>query len=194
MPSLKLRNPKVEFSYLDSGDPNSTIYTTIVLVHGHTFHSGTKVLLCPIISLIHRTGVFQRLLPLAAPRGVRIIAVNRRDYAESTLFSPAELNQLNNGEQTARASFLQARGLEMAHFVAALIEKLNLPKPSEDRTNGGIALIGWSLGNILPMSIMNSITFLPGETKTRLQLLQIRRASSRFRISSTNKAIFPSFR
>ncbi|KAF8523962.1 hypothetical protein BU17DRAFT_43319, partial [Hysterangium stoloniferum] len=154
MPSLKLRNSEVEFSYLDSGEPQSTIYTTIVVVHGHSFHSG----------------IFQRILPLAAPRGVRIIAVNRRDYPGSTLFSPAELDQLNNGEETGHASFLQARGVEMALFVTALIETLNLPKPSDDHTNGGIALMGWSLGNILPILIMSSIALLPVEMKTRLQL------------------------
>ncbi|KAJ7849292.1 hypothetical protein B0H13DRAFT_2361313 [Mycena leptocephala] len=71
MPSLTLESGVV-FGYTDSGAvTGGGDYTTLVIIHGHTFHSGT----------------FQRLNPLAQPNSLRIISVNRREYPGSSPYS-----------------------------------------------------------------------------------------------------------
>ncbi|KAF8589583.1 hypothetical protein K439DRAFT_1521297 [Ramaria rubella] len=158
MPSLTVSpsgsDRPINLFYLDSGQPSETeIYTTIVIIHGHSFHSG----------------IFQRALPLAASRRLRLICVNRRDYAETTLFSSSELKILSEGDETERAAFVEQRGVEFALFLNQLIDELSLPPPTTDGKDGGIALMGWSLGNVVALAIVASISSFPGTVKARLQ-------------------------
>ncbi|KAJ6615456.1 Alpha/Beta hydrolase protein [Mycena sp. CBHHK59/15] len=146
MPSLALKSG-VEFFYTDSGAVTGVPgYTTLLIIHGHTFHSGT----------------FQRLHPLAQPNSLRIISVNRREYPGSSPYSVEDLTVFGEGTEAERASLLEQQGRDLALFVDGLIQELSIPKA------GGVALIGWSLGTIFLLSLIASIETLPVETKERL--------------------------
>ncbi|KAF8156261.1 hypothetical protein K438DRAFT_1986851 [Mycena galopus ATCC 62051] len=120
MPSIVLKNGVV-FGYTDSGAVvGGENYTTVVIIHGHTFHNGT----------------FQRLNPLAQPNSLRIISVNRREYPGSSPYSAEELTVFVEGSDTERASLLEQQGRDLAMFLDGLIAELSIPE------TGRIALIG----------------------------------------------------
>ncbi|KAJ7695863.1 hypothetical protein B0H14DRAFT_3041450 [Mycena olivaceomarginata] len=104
MPSLTLNNGVV-FGYTDSGAvTGGADYTTVVIIHGHTFHSGT----------------FQRLNPLAQPNSLRIISVNRREYPGSSPYSTEDLTTFAEGNDAERASLLEQQGRDLAMFLDGL--------------------------------------------------------------------------
>ncbi|KAJ6544334.1 Alpha/Beta hydrolase protein [Mycena capillaripes] len=146
MPSLTLKSGVV-FFYTDSGAvAGGGDYTTLVIIHGHTFHSGT----------------FQRLNPFAQPNSLRIISVNRREYPGSSPYSTEELNAFADGNDAERASLLEQQGRDLAMFLDALIEEKSLPQ------TGGIALIGWSLGALFLLALIASLETLSVAAKERL--------------------------
>ena len=114
-------------------------------------------------------GVFQHVLPLATPKGFRMVCLNRRDYDGTTLYSPAELKVLSQGDESDHALFLEARGVEIASFLDGLIDALSLPGPTDDGKEGGLALMGWSMGNIFTLSTVASVSLLQPQVQTRLQ-------------------------
>ncbi|KAF8966233.1 Alpha/Beta hydrolase protein [Flammula alnicola] len=137
----------ISFHYRDSGPVESADYTTLVIVHGHTFHSG----------------IFKRLLPLARAHSLRLICVSRREYEGSTPYSAEELKVINHGSDEERARWLQNQGVLLALFVDGLIQKLSLTQA------GGVAMAGWSMGNIFSLAFLASIDILPEEVKERLK-------------------------
>ncbi|KAJ7683526.1 hypothetical protein B0H17DRAFT_941730 [Mycena rosella] len=145
MPSLTL-NSGVEFFYTDSGVITAGDYITLVIIHGHTFHSGT----------------FQRLNPFAEPNSLRIISLNRRCYPGSSAFSAEELTIFSEGTEAERASLLAQQGRDLALFLEGLIDELSLPR------TGGIGLIGWSMGAIFLLSLIASVETLPVATREKL--------------------------
>ncbi|KAF7331111.1 AB hydrolase-1 domain-containing protein [Mycena venus] len=145
MPSLTLKSGVV-FGYTDSGAVTGGDYTTLVIIHGHTFHSGT----------------FQRLNPLAQPNSLRIISVNRREYPGSSPYSAQELTAFVEGTDAERASLLEQQGRDLAMFLDGLISELSIPQ------TGGIALIGWSMGTLFVLALIASIETLPTATQERL--------------------------
>ncbi|KAJ7775699.1 Alpha/Beta hydrolase protein [Mycena maculata] len=146
MPSLTLKSG-VEFYYTDSGAVTSGgNYTTLVIIHGHTFHSGT----------------FQRLNPLARPNSLRIISLNRREYPGTSPYSAEELTVFAEGTEDERTSLLQQQGHDLALFLDGLVDELSIPNA------GGIVLIGWSMGTIFLLSLIASMATLPTATKERL--------------------------
>ncbi|KAJ6483805.1 Alpha/Beta hydrolase protein, partial [Mycena vitilis] len=146
MPSLTLKSGVV-FFYTDSGAvPSCSDYKTLVIIHGHTFHSGT----------------FKRLTPFAQPNSLRIISVNRREYPGSSPYSAQELSAFVEGDDAERASFLEQQGRDLAMFLDGLIDELSIPK------TGGIALAGWSLGTLFLLSLIASVETLPAAVKERL--------------------------
>ncbi|KAF7354618.1 AB hydrolase-1 domain-containing protein [Mycena sanguinolenta] len=144
MPSLVLKNGVV-FAYTDSGAvAGGSSYTTLVIIHGHTFHSGT----------------FQRLNPLAQPNSLRIISVNRREYPGSSPYSAEELSVFVDGNDAERASLLEQQGRDLAMFIDGIAQIVD--------PTGGIALIGWSLGAIFVLALIGCIATLPPATQERL--------------------------
>ncbi|KAK7053764.1 AB hydrolase-1 domain-containing protein [Favolaschia claudopus] len=145
MPSLTLQNGVV-FGYTDSGAlTESTSYKTLVFIHGHTFHNG----------------VFQRLNPVAKSNGLRVIAVNRREYPGSSSFSDEELAKFATGTDAERATLLEQQGRDLAMFLDGLITD-HLPQ------TGGVALVGWGMGNLFLMPLVACISTLPEATRKRL--------------------------
>jgi len=137
----------VVFGFTDSGSvTGGGDYTTLVIIHGHTFHSGT----------------FQRLNPFAQPNSLRIISVNRREYPGSSPYSAEELTVFVEGTDAERTSLLEQQGRDLAMFLDGLIKELSISQ------TGGIALIGWSMGTIFLLALIAAIETLPAATQERL--------------------------
>ncbi|KAJ6544160.1 hypothetical protein B0H19DRAFT_1169791 [Mycena capillaripes] len=148
MPIVTIPSNGIQFFFTDSGAvANVEDYTTYILVHGHTYHGG----------------VFQRLLPLAATRSVRIICLNRREYPGSTPHTAEELRVYASGSDEERAALLSEAGVDLALCIDEIIQQCALPAA------GGVALVGWSLGNAFTMAAAVSIKSLPSQIKERLQ-------------------------
>ncbi|KAJ7213248.1 hypothetical protein C8J57DRAFT_1256057 [Mycena rebaudengoi] len=145
MPTLTLKSG-VQFFYTDSGTVTAKDYTTLILIHGHTYHAGT----------------FQRLSPLAERNALRIISVNRREYPGSSPYCAEDLKVFQEGTDAERAVLLEQQGYDLACFVDGIIHELGVLLP------GGIMLVGWSLGTIFLLSLIACIENLPGEMKDRL--------------------------
>ncbi|KIJ55931.1 hypothetical protein M422DRAFT_23445 [Sphaerobolus stellatus SS14] len=145
MPSLKV-NDDIEFTYTDNGAPATENYKTLIIIHGHTFHSGS----------------FQRLNDPAASQSVRLICVNRREYCGSTLLNEDQLRIFASGTDDERTKLIAQLGFELALFVDALITKCSLPK------SGGVTITAWSLGNLFMVSLLSALSRLPATTKEHL--------------------------
>jgi hypothetical protein len=95
-------------------------------------------------------GIFQRILKLAPKRGMRLVCLNRRDFPGSTPYSKDEIAMLREGNdaETFR-QFRSARGHELGRFIASIVETEHLPPPRQrhNGVEGGVVLLGWSLGN-----------------------------------------------
>jgi len=106
---------------------------------------------------------------LAAEKGLRLIVINRRDYAPTTLLDESELKQVSSADPVVREAFLRDRGIEFALFTDQLIDELSLPPPTEDGKNGGLAWMGWSLGTPFPVAAVAAGAALPETIKKRVQ-------------------------
>ncbi|KAF9022454.1 hypothetical protein BDZ89DRAFT_956554 [Hymenopellis radicata] len=145
----------VELAFIDSGPPPSRdVYTTIIAVHG----------------MIFTNRVFQKVMDIAPSKGVRFVALNRRPFPGSTPFTPEELNvTLTGGTGDAdRDIQIEARGHEIATFAAEFIRKFKLPPLSHNGTQGGVALLGWSVGAAYPLAAIGSSPTLPKDVKQLL--------------------------
>ncbi|KAH8110158.1 alpha/beta-hydrolase [Phellopilus nigrolimitatus] len=129
----------VQLTYIDSGPPSDTPYTTIVIVHGHSYHARN----------------FARLIPRAPAHNLRVIALNRRAYPGSTPLGPADLALLDNTDDEKHTAFLRARGEEIAIFLVWAIE--NLKVSPAGLSGGGIALVGWSLGTAITLAFLRHL-------------------------------------
>ncbi|KAL5498105.1 hypothetical protein ACEPAH_2235 [Sanghuangporus vaninii] len=136
-----------QLAFIDSGAPPAETYTTLIIVHGHTYHAQN----------------FSRLLPIAKQHNLRVIALNRRDYVGSTPYSKSELAIINSNDDRAFPAFLQARGLEIARFLVWVIKEKNIPRANADGKEGGLAVLGWSLGNLITMAFMRYLKTYPSE-------------------------------
>ena len=118
---------------------------------------------------------FSRLLPLATKYNLRVIALNRRDYVGSTLFSSSELEDLYSNDEAKHKEFLRDRGLEIARFLVWVIENCNIhPRATavsdgKPRAYGGISVLGWSLGNITTIEFLSNLKTYPQEVIDKLQ-------------------------
>ncbi|EAU83888.2 hypothetical protein CC1G_11982 [Coprinopsis cinerea okayama7 len=150
--TLVVDSAGTQFAYLDSGAPeDSSDYVTIFAIHG----------------IIFSAPIFQKVLDLAPKSGLRIVAINRRDYPGS---SPLSTEQLNcaTGSDEEKAGYLRDRGLEYLYFLDRFIQLKGLPLISEDGKQGGVALLGWSLGTSFSTAAIASAPSLEDEVKDRL--------------------------
>ncbi|KAL6307574.1 hypothetical protein BKA93DRAFT_768745, partial [Sparassis latifolia] len=157
MPSLVVNSDGVELYYYDSGVPKTTEsnvpYKTLFVVHGLGFNGR----------------LYKRVQALGLEAGLRIVAINRRGYAPSTPFAPADLAVLaTGGTEEVKEALLTARGIEIANFIDAFIQKHDIPPISEDGKGGGVGLLGWSAGNTVTLSAIANLDKLPSEVQSRL--------------------------
>lgn len=99
---------------------------------------------------------------------MRVIAVNRRDYAGSTLFSETELEVIRSKNDETHTKFLRERGLELAQFLAYLVNEKGV-KQVDENGQGGLSFLGWSLGNIICLAFLRHIKSYPIELLETLE-------------------------
>lgn len=97
--------------------------------------------------------VFEPLHALASKYNLRLIAVQRRDYEGSTLYSQAEHEDLQNGNP----KFLDAHTVLFGHLLEYLIKTHNLPEPKTEGAvrEGGIVFLAWSMGCAFATTILS---------------------------------------
>ncbi|THG96355.1 hypothetical protein EW026_g5466 [Hermanssonia centrifuga] len=156
MPIAPVDDEDTVLYYEDSGVPDGSVdYATVVLIHGMLFHGA----------------VFRRLIPYAALHNVRLVFVNMRDYPGSSRFSPEELKAIASSDRETQAKAIKALGLQISAFLVHIIKKCDIPKFTEEngKKKGGLALLGWSLGNLVSMSMLGNAGTLPDDTKDFLE-------------------------
>ncbi|OJT10817.1 hypothetical protein TRAPUB_12686 [Trametes pubescens] len=130
----------------DSGVPNgSTDYTTLVVIHGYTWHSG----------------IFSKLVPLAKDNNTRVVLVNRRDYPgarpltqeERALLPSLSTEEAADATEISEATqkidiFMKERAREVYDLLVELVNNADLPPFQRDRNTGGIIVAGWSFGTV----------------------------------------------
>lgn len=130
-----------EIYYIDSGAPyGKPIYTTVVIAHGFCINDG----------------IFERLLPYTAKYGLRIIAVNSRDYAGSTPCTVEELSDYTSYDVSKQAAAVRRWGNEIGRFLAHVCRNIGIPRATgpANRQTGGLVLVTWSLSTMAGLSIL----------------------------------------
>ncbi|KAF9807716.1 hypothetical protein IEO21_08099 [Rhodonia placenta] len=162
MPHAPIVDTGVQLYYEDSGAPaGSQAYVTLVLVHGSVFH----------------TPIYRPMFKYAAEHDMRLVAVTLRDYPGSTPFTPEEHAALRSPDKEIQAAMIRDRGHELASFLAWFVRKESIPPMTisssgngiEETVAGGLALLGWSWGNCMTMSLVAHADSLPAETKELLE-------------------------
>lgn len=113
----------------------------------------------------------------AAEHDMRLVAVTLRDYPGSTPFTPEEHAALRSPDKEIQAAMIRDRGHELASFLAWFVRKESIPPMTisssgngiEETVAGGLALLGWSWGNCMTMSLVAHADSLPAETKELLE-------------------------
>lgn len=152
MPQAPVDNKGTEIFYTDSGPvPGSTDYTTLVIYHGSAFtgREFRSSFDASTTSFISDLDTFHKLLPFGAKDNIRLVIVNRREYAGSTKYTDDDLKDLNEG----KVSFMEILAAEVAHLLVWFVETHNIPKASVDHKSGGLSIMGWSMGNTTSMSV-----------------------------------------
>ena len=159
MPSVSVNDRGASWYYEDSGIPNgAAVYTTIVIVHGFAFHSGTyrfsKGEELPLLTPF--PGSFFRLFEHAAAHGVRIITANVRDYPGSTPYTQDELERFWSTDMGVFRAATRDKGLELGTFLVNVITSEDVPVTEnvDGKESGGVVLVCWSFGNIWSMSLL----------------------------------------
>ncbi|KAF9807717.1 hypothetical protein IEO21_08100 [Rhodonia placenta] len=104
---------------------------------------------------------------------MRLVAVTLRDYPGSTLFTVAEHAALRSPDPTVQSSMIRDRGFELAALLAWLIRTENIPPMSFSfncvdggvDVSGGMAILGWSSGNCMTLSMLAHAASLPTELR-----------------------------
>jgi len=150
MPTAPVDDNGTELFFTDSGPVESSIdYTTLVIYHGSAFTGHT----------------FHKLLPFGAAHNIRLVILNRRDYAGSTKYTDENLKDLNAGDK----SFLERLALEVKHFLLWFADTQNIPRITADRKSGGFAVMGWSMGIATPLSILGYPDIIGNESYKKLE-------------------------
>ncbi|KZS94234.1 alpha/beta-hydrolase [Sistotremastrum niveocremeum HHB9708] len=152
MPVAPVDERGTKLFYTDTGSLPTPNYKTLVIVHGYSWHSA----------------VFSRLLPLAPKHGIRLICVNRRDFPSSTPYAPQEIDPVRTGDAQDYAKFMNARAQELGRFIHHLLEVEGIPGLDE-KGQGGVSLLGWSLGNVFCLSLLDNLNNLPPNVAQSLE-------------------------
>ncbi|TFK53396.1 hypothetical protein OE88DRAFT_1655507, partial [Heliocybe sulcata] len=137
----------IRFYYEDTGPPsNATAYTTLLIVHGTSYHSA----------------IFHKLFPYAASLNLRLVLLNRRDYPGTTPTSQEETARIRSPDVDIQREALRDLGLELARFVIWYTKVSGIPPISQEdgEKEGGLAVIAWSSGNATCCSMVANLEFL----------------------------------
>jgi len=108
---------------------------------------------------------FHKLLPLGVAHNIRLVILNRRDYAGSTKYTDENLKDLVAGDE----SFMERLALEVKHFLLWFVDTHNIPKITADRKSGGFAIMGWSMGSATAFSLIGYPDVVGNESYQRLE-------------------------
>ncbi|EKM50239.1 uncharacterized protein PHACADRAFT_213982 [Phanerochaete carnosa HHB-10118-sp] len=156
MPFARIDEMGIILHYTDSGaPPGASDYTTVVLVHGATINSG----------------IFERMFPYATKHGLRLIAMNMRDYAGSTPYTTAELAAFVGDDVEVQASAVRSSGRELAGFLVYVCQVLKIPARTmrDGKAYGGLAFLTWSFGTMGLLSIFGDPKTLDDAQRAALQ-------------------------
>ena len=97
--------------------------------------------------------------------------MNLRDYPGSTPYSTDELAALSSDDVTQQTAATKAHGDEVAAFLEYFIKKHGIPKiaDADGSRTGGLALVTWSMSNILAFSFLGNVRSLSPETSSFLE-------------------------
>ena len=120
--------------------------------------------------------IFRKLLPLARKSSTRIIAINQREYPGSKPLDQEEVNLLTGRRTDAfedLKSFFFNRAEEFVQFLGWLVDQNIIKSIDEEvledgRKVGGVAIIGWSAGNRILLSMLANIARFPTEHSNKL--------------------------
>ena len=98
---------------------------------------------------------------------VRVVAISRRDYPGSTPITLQNANDLAEGSNEEKRTFLRERGLEIASFIHHFIEDHGLLPISSDGKNGGIVILGHGIGCAFALSAVASLDAFPASVQQR---------------------------
>jgi len=141
--------------YKDTGALEGN-YLTIVMTHGAGIH----------------TGIYGRILPLAAANRLRIVTVNRRDYPGSTPLSDEDLASLASAEEEVRGEFFRQRAFEFGEFLAWFVQKEKIPPytvSADGKAEGGVVLLSWSAGTTSVLGLLAFADRVPIVTQQILE-------------------------
>lgn len=172
--------------YEDTGIPgDSTDYVTVILLHGVIFHGGERSIMgCLTVSEINpvnnfhgRSDIFKPLSPYARSHDLRFVRINLRDYPHSTPLSQEEIDAILEQRENTN-DILLSMGQELAAFLTWFIEMEKTPEMKtvsasgtdpESRPHGGVSVLAWSMGNLVPMALVAHLDKLPANTKALLE-------------------------
>ena len=111
------------------------------------------------------------MLPYAPKYGLRLIAINMRDYADSTPYTDDELAELASSDVEIQASAVRKFEREFGSFMVFVCTSLGIPAVTVlgGHKRGGLAFLTWSLSNIGLVSIFGDSATLEDTQKTVLQ-------------------------
>jgi hypothetical protein len=95
-----------------------------------------------------------------------------RDYPGSTPYSPEELAALASPDVSIQATALRAHAEELAAFMEYFIKENSIPKLEvlNGQRTGGLALLTWSMSNILAFAVLANAVSFPQEIRELLGL------------------------
>ncbi|CAL1712123.1 unnamed protein product [Somion occarium] len=138
MPTAQVNEEGAVLFYEDSGPPADSTTYTTVVL---------------IHGLIFHGAVFRRLLPHAVPKNLRLVSVNLRDYPGSSPYAQSELDAFRSANENVQTE---------------AITNLEKQRNEDGTVSGGLALITWSMSNILSLSFLAHADTLPHATKSLL--------------------------
>lgn len=95
--------------------------------------------------------------------------MTRRNYAGSTPFTEDELKVVNGGSEEEKTAFVVNRGVEHLTFIDKFLAEKHVPlQPSQDGKPGGVAILGWSLGNVETLAAFANLKATAPDVQVRL--------------------------
>lgn len=107
--------------------------------------------------------IFRRMFKYADAYTVRLVSVNLRNYPGSTSFRPEEFAEYTSTDKETQAAGVRKLGEELATFLVRFADAKKLPQISVKggKRHGGLAIFGWSLGNVITVSFLANAPAFP---------------------------------
>lgn len=106
---------------------------------------------------------FEHLHDIAAVHNFRTIALQRRQYPGSTPFTDEELEEIATGSE----KYIQKTRKTLIDFIQYVVETLHVPAIQDSQ--GGLALVGWSMASSVSLTVLAGPEGLSSETNEMLK-------------------------